>query len=130
MKENTDANAGEARQRTPAGHIANGANGHSAQHGGTARPPVDIWVVLDVLGRRWHWLFLGACLFAGVFFYLGFQFIKPKFTASAQMRRWPHPPTVSEVLKPDDMTPETFVSLVRLPDLLTKVGDQAIPPIP
>jgi protein involved in polysaccharide export with SLBB domain/capsular polysaccharide biosynthesis protein len=127
MKENTDANAGEARQRTPAGH--NGANGHSAHHG-PSRPPVDIWVVFDVLGRRWHWLFLGACLFAGAFFYLGFQFIKPKYTASAQMRRWPHPPTVSEVLKPDDMTPETFVSLVRLPDLLTKVGDQAIPSIP
>lgn len=129
MKDHTDANADGAR--TP----VNGLNGHSSagahpHHGTSPRPPIDLWVVLDVLGRRWHWLFLSGCLFAGAFFYLGYQFIKPKYTAAAQLRRWSHPPTVSEVLKPDDMTPETFVGLVRLPNLLAKVGQQINPPIP
>src|ERR1041385_4057512 len=127
MKENADANAGGPRGHGPAVQPATGPNGHA--HNGTSRPPIDIWVALDILGRRWHWLFLGACLFAGGFFYLGYQFIKPKFTAVAQMKRT-RPPILNEALKSPEMTPETFTGLIRSPELLTKVGNQADPPIP
>ena len=110
MKDNVDGNAG-ANHRHEAG--TNGQSSGPAANGhGPPRPPIDLWVVLDILGRRWHWLILAACLFAGGFFYLGLQFIKPKFTAMAQMERI-EPMALNEALRPPTMTPETFVGLVR-----------------
>src|SRR5882672_2684558 len=127
MKDKFENGSGASARRDNAHHAEPATNGHSA--GATPPAPIDFWVVLDILGRRWHWLVLGGCLFAGGFFYLGLNFIKPKFTAVAQMQR-SEPTVLSEALKPTPTTPETFVGLVRLPELLTKVGSQANPPIP
>src|SRR2546430_10103027 len=107
MKDNADSNSAGSPKAAP-------LNGHSQSV--PPRPPIDIWVAFDILGRRWHWLMLAGCLFAGGFFYLGLQFIKPKFTAEALMKREP-PTVISEALKPVEMTPETFTGLIRSPDL-------------
>jgi protein involved in polysaccharide export with SLBB domain/capsular polysaccharide biosynthesis protein len=107
----------------PAPNSTNGfhANGHRAQ------PKIDFWVVVDALTHRWHWLAIGAILFGVGFFELGSWYIKPKFTANAQLLR---DDTSSEFFKQTPMTPETFAGLLRSPELLRRVGAQADPPIP
>jgi Periplasmic protein involved in polysaccharide export len=97
------------------------ANGHRPQS------KVDFWVVVDALTHRWHWLAIGAILFGAGFFELGSWYIKPKFTANAQLLR---DDTSSEFFKQTPMTPETFAGLLRSPELLRRVGAQADPPIP
>ena len=60
----------------------------------------------------------------------GNKVVKPKFTASAQLLRY-ETPGASDFFKPDaPMTPDTFGGLIRAPDLLSRVGEAAVPPIP
>src|SRR5438874_12909041 len=82
------------------------ANGHRPQS------TVDFWVVVDALTHRWHWLAIGAILFGAGFFELGSWYIKPKFTANAQLLR---DDTSSEFFKQTPLTPETFAGLLRSP---------------
>jgi len=136
MNENSDAREGASRrgensaEQHPLNHhqkatqsSTNGfqINGHRSQ------PKVDFWVVIDALTHRWHWLAIGALVFGACFFELGSWYIKPKFTASAQLLR---DDTSSEFFKQTPMTPETFAGLLRSPELLRRVGAQADPPIP
>lgn len=136
MSENSDAHDGAFRreensaeepssnhyQQTTKGS-ANGfhVNGHRSPS------KIDFWVVMDALGHRWHWLVIGALVFGAGFFELGSWFIKPKFTANAQLLR---DDTSSDFFKQTPMTPETFSGLLRSPELLQRVGTQATPPIP
>lgn len=98
---------------------------------GARKPPqtaFDVWTALDILVRRWHWLFLGGLLFAAGFFLLGWHFVKPKYTATAQLLRFETPGErdfFTEVL-----SSETFSALLRSPELLQTVGAYAAPPIP
>src|SRR5882672_5086013 len=136
MNENSDAREGGFRRpensadehslhhhQKPAQNSTNGfhASGHRAQ------PKVDFWVVVDALTHRWHWLAIGAIVFGAGFFQLGSWYIRPKFTANAQLLR---DDTSSEFFKQTPMTPETFAGLLRSPELLRRVGAQADPPIP
>jgi protein involved in polysaccharide export with SLBB domain/capsular polysaccharide biosynthesis protein len=136
MNGNSDAREGASRRpensadehslnhhQKPSPNSTNGfhANGHRAQ------PKVDFWVVVDALTHRWHWLAIGAIVFGAGFFELGSWYIKPKFTANAQLLR---DDTSSEFFKQTPMTPETFAGLLRSPELLRRVGAQADPPIP
>jgi polysaccharide biosynthesis/export protein len=136
MNENSDAREGASRRgensaeqhsfnhhQKPTPSSTNGfqINGHRSQ------PKVDFWVVVDALTHRWHWLAIGALVFGAGFFELGSWYIKPKFTASAQLLR---DDTSSEFFKQTPMTPETFAGLLRSPELLRRVGAQADPPIP
>jgi protein involved in polysaccharide export with SLBB domain/capsular polysaccharide biosynthesis protein len=136
MNENSDAREGDFRKgessaedrplnhpRKPAQNATNGfhTNGHRSQ------PKVDFWVVVDSLTHRWHWLAIGALVFGAAFFELGSWYVKPKFTANAQLLR---DDTSSEFFKQTPMTPETFAGLLRSPELLRRVGAQADPPIP
>src|ERR1700724_1702766 len=98
MKENSNGGSespqqndkGPARQQFR--EQRNGSNGHSQgrsrTNGQAAGPPLDFWVVLEILARRWHWLVICALLVAGGFFYLGWRFIKPQYTAGAQVLRY------------------------------------------
>jgi protein involved in polysaccharide export with SLBB domain/capsular polysaccharide biosynthesis protein len=104
----------------------NSGNGFHA-NGHRSAPKVDFWVVVDALTHRWHWLAIGAIVFGAGFFELGSWYIKPKFTANAQLLR---DDTSSEFFKQTPMTPETFAGLLRSPELLRRVGAQADPPIP
>jgi protein involved in polysaccharide export with SLBB domain/capsular polysaccharide biosynthesis protein len=133
MKENFDAHARAPGGRDDSAKAAeaplNGTGSPGNVRSRGSSPTVDIWVALDVLARRWHWLILGGCLFAGGFFYLGLEFIKPKFTAVAQLRR-SEPQVMNEALKAPPLSPETFSGLIRSPALLTRVGNQVTPSIP
>src|SRR3954464_9975915 len=134
MKQNTNANVNEP-QTPPAGMTAKNAAEElkkpapvqfRAQAPGP--PPaqkLDMWVTLDILANRWHWLAVGGIIFAGLFFYLGQNLIKEKFTATGQLRRTETP----EFFKSTPTTPETFAALIRSPDLLRQVGAQADPPL-
>src|SRR5215207_10395652 len=53
--------------------------------------PFNFWTALDLLSRRWGWLFLAALIGAGGLLALGVKFIKPKYTASAQLMRYETP---------------------------------------
>jgi protein involved in polysaccharide export with SLBB domain/capsular polysaccharide biosynthesis protein len=86
---------------------------------------LDFWTALDILANRWHWLAIGGILLAGVFFYLGSNLIKDKWTATAQLRRNDLP----EPFKANPTSPETFAALIRAPELLRKVAESADPPM-
>ena len=136
MKDDAEKQAGALRKRAEEG--ADGlffgtpvepgdSNWRSA---GPAREPApkpfDFWMALDILSQRWYWLALGAILGAAGFFYLGSKVVKPKFTASAQLLRSETP----EFFKASQLTPETFSGLIKSPELLRRVGEQAKPPLP
>src|SRR6185503_4671449 len=100
MKDNFDGNDGPQNSHAdPArrnGFDPANPNGPSAMDGvqtnGHSRPPVfGFWVALDMLVHRWAWLALGALVGTGAFFLLASHFIKPKFTASAQLIRYESP---------------------------------------
>ncbi len=91
---------------------------------------VDIWTMLDLLGRHKALLALGIILGGAAAFFAGDKLVRPKFTASAQLLRY-ETPGASDFFKPDaPMTPDTFGGLIRAPELFNKVADEAVPPIP
>lgn len=122
MKNNSDTNAHALRTRDDdsAADFREESNRPSATG-------LDTWVVLDLLAQRWRWLVPGSLLGAGLFFLLGCHVIKPKFTATAQMLRFE---TTSDYFKPTPVSAGTFADLIRSPDLLRRVGAQAVPQIP
>jgi len=89
---------------------------------------MNFWTVFDILLRRWYWPVLGCLAFGGVFFVLGSKFVRAKFIATAQLQRY-EAPGMSDVLKPTPISSETFASLIRAPDLLEEVAQQATPPV-
>jgi len=139
MKDTYEGNSGALRKREPdhyGGHSAaepqtqpsaNGAphtNGHSAQPSGST-----LWAVADLLAHRWGSLALGFLAGAALFWFLGSHFVKPKYTATAQMVR-EESLGVPEFLKAAPITAETFAGLIRSPELFRRVGTNAHPPIP
>src|SRR5437660_669809 len=117
MKENRNGNPGAAGggesedstiiDATAAARRARPRPNRSAPAGAK----VDIWLVLDVLARRWHWLILGALVVGGGFFMLGWSLIKNKYTASAQLQRYE--PQTSEGFQLPKYSSETFSSLAK-----------------
>jgi protein involved in polysaccharide export with SLBB domain/capsular polysaccharide biosynthesis protein len=87
-------------------------------------------MVLDLLANRWRWLAMGALLCGLAALAGASRLVGPKFTATAQLLRYATP-GVSDFFKQDGpMSPETFAALIRAPELLQRVGDKAVPPIP
>jgi protein involved in polysaccharide export with SLBB domain/capsular polysaccharide biosynthesis protein len=111
-------------------HPTNGAS-RNGQQGSPRQNPhlLDVWTVLDILARRWGWVVMGFLVSAAAFFVLAEWAIKPKYTATAQMLRY-ETPAASEFLRNTPITVETFVGLIRSPDLLQQVGSAVEPPIP
>jgi protein involved in polysaccharide export with SLBB domain/capsular polysaccharide biosynthesis protein len=86
----------------------------------------NYWVLLDILAQRWHWLAVAGMLCAAGFFLMSWRYCQPKFTATAQLLRYQTPGT--DFFKTDTpMSPETFSGLILSPELLKRVGEQAIP---
>lgn len=103
-------------------------NGH---HEANRRPGqrLDIWVALELLLQRWHWLVLTSLICAAGFYLLASGFVKPKFTATAQLRRI-EPRGLSETLKGNPISADTFAGLIKSEEILRKVGEQVVPPVP
>ncbi len=139
MNEDYDQNAGPEPRRED-GNFSQHGNGASANANGTrysrefpnGRPRpryFDFWSAADVLARRWHWLVVGGILAAGGFFVLGWSYVQPKFTATAELMRYETPGT-SEFLKTSPLTAQTFSELITAPELMQRVAAKTQPPLP
>src|ERR1044071_1782547 len=135
MNDNADTNpAPPSRRSNEQNHYSNGApngNSHivmpeSSPHlnGHSRKPKIDAWLVLDTLLQRWHWLFLGGCIFASCFFLLASNFIRPKYTASAQLLRY-EAGGKSDYFKTTPLSGDTFAALIKAPELLQSVCEKA-----
>src|SRR5258708_877818 len=138
MKDNSDANTAPSGKRQEpedeysrkdARYSMNNPRAAHSTNGHAPANPFNFWVIMDLLAQRWHWLVLGASFCAAAFFVLGWDFIKPRFTAQAQFIRV-EPPGMSELFKTTPLSGETLSALLRSPELLTRVGRTADPQIP
>ncbi len=138
MNEDYDQNAGPEPQRED-GNFSQHQNGASSNtngnrysrefpHGKPRPKYFDFWSAADVLARRWHWLVVGGILAAGGFFVLGWSYVQPKFTATAELLRYETPGT-SEFLKTSPLTAQTFSELITAPELMQRVAAKAQPPL-
>jgi protein involved in polysaccharide export with SLBB domain/capsular polysaccharide biosynthesis protein len=90
---------------------------------------IQFWGVLDLLVQRWRWFALSALIFGALALFVGIRFVGPKFTASAQLLRYETPGTSDFLTPKTPMSPDTFAGLMMAPDLLRRVGSNAVPPI-
>ena len=91
---------------------------------------IDFWMALDLLASRWRWLAMGALLCSLAALAGAIRLVGPKFTATAQLLRYATP-GVSDFFKQDGpMSPETFAALIQAPEILRRVAEKAVPPIP
>src|SRR5436190_1023831 len=138
MKDNADINPTppprRSNEQNPQSN-APGANGNGNGHltypqpqvnGHSKKARIDAWLVLDLLIQRWHWLVLGSCILASFFFVLGSYFIRPTFTASAQLLRY-DTPGKSDYFKTAPVSGDTLAAIIRAPELLRTVCEQAVP---
>jgi protein involved in polysaccharide export with SLBB domain/capsular polysaccharide biosynthesis protein len=93
-------------------------------------PRLDFWMVLDLLANRWRWLAVGAALCSLAALAAANKLVGPKFTATAQLLRYATPGLNDFFKRDGPMSPDTFAGLIRAPDLLQRVGEKAVPPIP
>lgn len=135
MKDNLNANAGPLGRPNPGAAPEYSAgesprNGHSSfqTNGHSPSKPFNMWVALDLLAPRWHWLVLGTILCGGLFYLLGWYVVRPKFTANAQLIRY-DTPGMDEAFKGTPVSGDTFAALIQDPSLLKKVGQEVFPPI-
>jgi protein involved in polysaccharide export with SLBB domain/capsular polysaccharide biosynthesis protein len=130
MNEDFDENAEYSAPRDN-GHFSSrhGNPGATANGNGFRRPKTfDFWSAAEILAHRWHWLIVGGILAAGAFFTIGWFYVQPKYTATAELLRYETPGT-SEFLKTTPLTSQTFAELVTAPELLRRVGASAQPPL-
>ena len=131
MKDNTNGNSGSARRREePDSSQAHRDTIRAAAriNGRPQEERLSFLSVMDLVIQRWHWLVLGAACGATFFYLLGFQMIKPKFTAMAQLIRY-EAPGRSETLKTTPVSGDTFAAIIRAPELIQEVCQRALPPI-
>src|SRR5579862_2308514 len=103
-------------------------SGHARNNGHQRRKVFDFWTVAEILARRWHWPVVAGILAAGAFFMLAWSYVKPRFTATAELLRYETPGT-SDFLKTSPLTPQTFAELITAPDLLRRAGAKMQPSI-
>src|SRR5262245_42452137 len=89
---------------------------------------LNLWVAMDLLFQRWHWVVLGVLICGAGFYELASGFVKPKFTAVAQLRRL-DPRGVSDTFKGTPISADTFASLIKSENVLRKVGEESAPPV-
>jgi protein involved in polysaccharide export with SLBB domain/capsular polysaccharide biosynthesis protein len=128
MNEDFNEHAGSANAR-PDGHFTS-TNGNATANGNgyARRKAFDFWTAAEILAHRWHWLVVCGILVAGAFFTLGWFHFQAKFIAVTELLRYETPGT-SDFLKTTPLTSQTFAELLAAPDLKSRVGDAAKPPL-
>jgi protein involved in polysaccharide export with SLBB domain/capsular polysaccharide biosynthesis protein len=91
--------------------------------------PADFWPFAQALGRRWPWLLIGTVATALIGFYAGLSLWKSTYTATANLVRY-ESPNATELVSFPQIAPQTFATLLRSPELLRRVGIEALPPLP
>src|SRR5579859_2472617 len=137
MKDNTNGNTAPTRRREEPDFSSQAhqdttrpVSGSAGQRNGQLQEErLSFLSVLDLVMQRWHWLILGAACGATCFYLLGFQMIKPKFTATAKLIRY-EAPGRSETFKTTPVSGDTFSAIISAPELLEDVCKRAVPSIP
>src|SRR6266540_3629618 len=102
------------------------SNGHVPGRGG--RSSSVAWDFIELLARRWVWLFLGGVSLAWAGWFAGLRLMQTSFTAQAQLIYY-ESPNAAEVFRPRPITLQTLASQLRAPELLQRVGAQMQPPL-
>lgn len=89
---------------------------------------VDAWTFVDILTRRWHWMFLSGCVLAAAAVFLGLRLWHSSYSVTAQLIRVENE-HLTEFFKPQQFTDLTFGNLLRAPELMARVGAQHAPPL-
>ena len=116
-----------SRPKEPA--VGNNRIPASPQGGAPQFGVADLWPFVKALGRHWMWLLLGGAVMAAAGLAFGLWHWKDSYTATAQLLRQSSAQVV-EVLGDREMEANTYVSLLRVPELLGRVAAQAAPPVP
>ena len=116
---------GNAEPDDAAGERTAGFGPHGSGSGQTFRP-TETWFFLELLRRRWLWLLIAGLLFAGAGFGLSYRHWKPCFIASARIIR-NDSARASQVFAFQTLTPQSYVSLLKSPELLARVASHAQP---
>lgn len=105
-------------------------NGYAnrSSNGYRRRKTFDFWTMAEIFARRWHWPVVCGILASGALFTLGWYYVQPNFTATAELLRYETPGT-SEFLKTTPLTPQTFAELITAPELLRRAGVKMQPPL-
>jgi protein involved in polysaccharide export with SLBB domain/capsular polysaccharide biosynthesis protein len=105
-------------------------NGEAASnHSAPAFKAADAWLLMEILRQHRRWIVVGGALCAGLGLVAGWLFWNPAFIASARLIRNESPRT-AEVFAYQTLTPQTYVSLLRSPELLGHVASLTKPPQP
>ncbi|HVV70038.1 MAG TPA: hypothetical protein VHI52_00675, partial [Verrucomicrobiae bacterium] len=133
MKENGTVTAGVIPSPETASTIRTApgsanVRSQALRNGQPGPPNFTIWSALELLFARWHWLVLGMLIGGAAFYCLAWYFIRPKFTASAQLLRY-EPMGRSDYFKTTPISSDTFANLIKAPELLEDVGAQITPPV-
>ena len=88
----------------------------------------DAWCLLEMLLQRWRLILVTGCLLAALGFCATYFLIKKSYMAVAQLIRY-EPTMTGEFFKPPVLTPDTFASILKSPELLQIVSTNAKPPV-
>lgn len=122
------AEVGEFNFRSNASGFHRPVNSHRAGGDPAAAPAVEVWPLAEAVLRRWRWLLVGSALLALGGFFVGSAIWKSHFSVSAQMIRYDSP-NAQEVFGYRQATAQTLASVLRAPELLSRVAEKARPPM-
>lgn len=117
-----------SRSQDPRSNVDGNGYSRYPRNGNPRRKVLNFWTVAEILARRWHWPVVAGILAAGAFFMFAWSYVKPRFSATAELLRYETPGT-SDFLKTSPLTPQTFAELITAPDLLRRAGEKMQPPI-
>jgi protein involved in polysaccharide export with SLBB domain/capsular polysaccharide biosynthesis protein len=89
--------------------------------------PFDGWALLDSLLPRWYWLLIAGVAAAIVGAWVATSFWTRTYTASAQIVRY-DAPVATDSFKPQALSTQTLLSMIKAPELFQRVGAQMAPP--
>jgi len=124
----SDTPAVRTRERDFNAARGNGAIHNPARNGSPQFGAADFWPLIETIIRRWPWLVLGGMALGSVGILCGLVLWKSSYVAPAQLMRY-NSPNSAEIFGYREAAAQTFVSLLRAPDLLREVGEKADPPI-
>lgn len=103
-------------------------NGARPKPKSSASKAGEIWLFIGTIRQRLKWMILSAFLFAAIGFAASWILFKPSYMASARLVRTDSP-RIAAVFNYQTLTPQTFASLLKSPELMERVAKEAKPSI-
>jgi protein involved in polysaccharide export with SLBB domain/capsular polysaccharide biosynthesis protein len=102
--------------------------GDVSEKGNAVAPGIDPWSLVEMLVKRWPWLLGAGILLAAAGLFGALSVCKTTYTAPVELIRF-ESPNVEEVFRPRQDSGPPVVNLLRSPELLCRVCNQARPGI-